>query len=334
MQELHTQAIPDVHSAEAEAQVERKLSSEAKLDALIGGALDEAEKPSEFEDFVASRPYRKELSERHGADAASVVDRFKTYSDDLRINGALAGEKIAGDYYAGTNMAKLLHVAEKESAASAAPSVDKDESEHHWKKLDRILEKNIDEVDARASDMAEFEAAKEKFAALKAENPSLTWQEFFKTTTNTDRALFRDPNFAYRLVAASGVAVTELQGEMAKVQAQQSQELGAINGLLSDMANRGELVQLDRHATAMAQIWQDPNFRKSGDLRTDVRTANQIAERYELYRLQEIERQSAVEKARRASPVRAVGGMSVAAAKRGGGLDASLSAALAHMPDD
>src|ERR1019366_10284502 len=112
MQELYTQPIPDALSDEAEARVERKLHGESTLDALIGSRLDDDGQPippepvRDFEDFVAARPYRKELAERHGGSATEGIEAFSRYSHDLKTNGALAGEKLAGDYYANTNVAK------------------------------------------------------------------------------------------------------------------------------------------------------------------------------------------------------------------------------------
>src|SRR5450759_1062794 len=106
MQELHTQPISEALSDEAEARIERKLHSEASLDKLIGSRLDDDGQPIPpesvrgFEDFVAARPYRKELAERHGGSATDVIEAFSRYSHDLKTNGALAGEKLAADYYA------------------------------------------------------------------------------------------------------------------------------------------------------------------------------------------------------------------------------------------
>lgn len=342
-QELHTQPIPDAFSAEAEERLERKLSSDAKLEAVINAAQEAAEKPDEFEDFVAARPYRKELSERHGADAAGVVDRFSYYSQELRKNGALAGELIAGDYFAGTNVAKMLHANEKqegtEGKASTKPQEQTDDLPEHVtrRKLDAILETNIDEQESglREKEVAEFERAKDRFAALKAENPKLTWQEFFKTTAHTDRELTRDPNFAYRLVAASGVPVTPLQQEMVQIQGEQAQQVHSLQALVNDMERSGELWDVGRHEGAMAQIIKDPNFVKSNDMRADLRRANRIAELKEIESLRAAaEQKNAISKARRAAPVRSAGGMRAAAPVRNSSLDSTLTAALAHMPDD
>jgi hypothetical protein len=333
MQELHTASISDELADEAEAQVERKLHSEATLDRLIGGALDEAEKPDEFEDFVAARPYRNELAERHGGNAAGVIEAFGRYSHDIKNNGALAAEKLAGDYYAGTNVAKLLHVTEKQKAEQESKTAKPDNAEEvHWfAKLDKIVEGSIDEADERAKDQAEFATAKEKFAALKAENPHLTWQEFFKTTAHTDRELLRDPNFAYRLAAASGVPVTALQNEKAKIQTQEAQGREEIY----EMERRGELVNVNRYAVAMVQVLNDPNFPKSNDPRDNARRANQFVQRYEYYQFQEAQRQHAIEKAHRAAPVKSSGGMRTPASGRtGGSLDSILSSATAHLSDD
>jgi hypothetical protein len=336
MQELHTLPISDELADEAEAQVERKLHSESTLDRLIGGALDEAEKPDEFEDFVAARPYRKELAERHGNDTAGVIEAFGRYSHDIKNNGALAAEKLAGDYFAGTNVAKLLHVTEKQKAEQESKTAKPDNAEEvHWfAKLDKIVEGSIDEADERAKDQAEFATAKEKFAALKAENPHLTWQEFFKTTAHTDRELLRDPNFAYRLAAASGVPATALQVETSIIQTQQQQGLGAIAGLMDEMEKRGELLSLERYAPEMAKLWNRKDFVKTGDTRQDLRRANRIVELLELDRLQNLERQNAVQKAHRAAPVKSSGGMRTAASGRSGSLDSIISGATAHLSDD
>jgi hypothetical protein len=162
----------------------------------------------------------------------------------------------------------------------------------------------------------------------------LTFQEFFKNTTVADRELCRDPAFAYRLVAATGFPVTPLQQEVAQLQVNQNQQVNYIESLITDMQSTGELVDFDRLAPTMMQILQDPNFVRSNDPRTDAILVNRIAQRAELYRLREIDQQRAVEKARRAAPVRSTGGVHAAATGHGGSLDSSISAALAHFPDD
>jgi hypothetical protein len=342
MQELHTQPISDALSDEAEARVERKLHSDSLLDGLILSKLDDDGQPippesvREFEDFVAARPYRKELAERHGGNAADVIEAFSRYDYDLKTNGALAGEKLAGDYYANTNIAKMRHSVEKQKADVEPKPAKADEQDNVFAgvKLDRNIENAFDETDERAKEQAEFERAKEIFATVKAENPHLTFQEFFKNTTVADRELCRDPAFAYRLVAASGTPVTELQKEMAQLQVNQNQQVNYIESLITDMQSTGELVDFDRLAPTMMQILQDPNFVRSNDPRTDAILANRIAQRAELYRLREIDQQRAVEKARRAAPVRSTGGVHAAATGHSGSLDSSISAALAHLPDD
>ena len=172
---------------EAQAQIERKLHSEATLDKLIGDRLDDDGQPippesvREFEDFVAARPYRKELAERHGGSATDVIEAFSRYSHDLKTNGALAGEKLASDYYANTNVAKMRHAVEKQKADLEPKTAKADEQDNVFAgvKLDRNIENAFDETDERAKEQAEFERAKEIFASIKAQNPHLTFQPTF-----------------------------------------------------------------------------------------------------------------------------------------------------------
>jgi hypothetical protein len=334
-QELYTQPLPDEAADYAEEELNRKIESGNKLDSLISGAQDEAEKPDEFEDFVSARQHRQELAERHGTDAAGIVDKFSYYNTELKKHGEIGAELIRGDYLSNTNLQTLLHVAEKQKADSETKTGKADNAEDvHWfAKLDKIVEGSIDETDERAKDQAEFATAKEKFAALKIDNPNLSWKTFFEVTAHTDRELWRDPNFANRLAAASGVPVTALQGETAKVHAQQQQELGAIGGLMDEMEKRGELLSLERYAPQMAKLWTRPDFVKTGDTRQDLRRANRIVELLELDRLQNLERQNAVQKAHRAAPVKSSGGMRTAAV-RSGSLDQILTSATAHLSDD
>jgi hypothetical protein len=345
MQELHTQPISDEASDEAEARVERKLHSESTLDALIGSRLDDDGQPiargpvKEFEDFVASRPQRRELAARHGIDAATAVEKFTHYNDKLREHGPLAGEELASDYYANTNLAKMRDAAERQ-LAETQPKVAKadDDKDVHPRKrsgdlLDSLFDNAENERAERAKDQAEFDAAKQKFAAIKSQVPGLTFEKFFKDTVAADRELCRDPAFAYRLVAASGTPVTELQKEMAQLQVNQNQQVNYYESLITDMEKRGELLSLERYGPAMMQLWERPDFVKTGDVYQDLRRANRIVELLDLDRLQNLERQSAVEKAHRNAPVRSAGGMS-AAAGRNGSLDSLIASATSHIADD
>jgi hypothetical protein len=121
--------------------------------------------------------------------------------------------------------------------------------------------------------------------------------------------------------------------ETANVQAQQQQGLGAIAGLMDEMEKRGELLSLERYAPAMAQLWNRKDFVKTGDTRQDLRRANRIVELLELDRLQNLERETAVAKAKRAGPVAVSGGNRTAASGRGS-LDQILASATAHLSED
>jgi hypothetical protein len=346
MQELHTAPISDELADEAEAQVEGKLHSESTLDKLIGDRLDDDGQPipsapvREFEDFVEARPYLEELKERHGTDTAGILDKFTHYNSALKNHGELGAEMITGDYLAKTNMATLLHVAGKDKQKSESTTADKPEDVFSGVKLDRKIEEAFDKTDERAQAKVEFETAKEKFAALKSENPNLTWKAFSEATAQLDRELWRNPHFAVnRLSPASGVPVTALQGETAKVRAQiQAQEAQGRKDL-SDMESRGELLSLDKYAPAMDQLWKGEllvngkHFVKTGDVRQDLRRANRIVELLELDRLQNLERQTAVQKAHRAAPVKSSGGMKSAGSHERG-LDSVISRATSHITDD
>ena len=86
MNELGSQPISDELAADAEARTERHLHSNATLDKLIGDRLDDDGQPippepvREFEDFKSAREYRRELSERHGTDAAGVLEGLNYYN--------------------------------------------------------------------------------------------------------------------------------------------------------------------------------------------------------------------------------------------------------------
>ena len=84
----------------------------------------------------------------------------------------------------------------------------------------------------------------------------------------------------------------------------------------------------------MMQLWERPDFVKTDDVYQDLRRANRIVELLDLDRLQNLERKSAVEKAHRNAPVKSAGGIRTVASGRSGSLDSSISAALAHLPDD
>jgi hypothetical protein len=348
-QELHTQPISDEASAEVEEHLERYVHSNSSLDTLIGSRLDDDGQPippksvRDFEDFVEARKDRQELKERHGTDAANVLEKLNHYSQDLKQNGALAGEKLAGDYLAMANTARLLHVAAAEKADSEASSTaDKPKEDvHRFVKLDREIEKAQNEKEQRERDKLEFEAAQPKIEALRAENPHLTYQEAFKLTVHNDRELLRNPYFALeRLVPASGHPVTSLQKVEAQIQTQQQQELGAIGGLMDEMEKRGELLSLERYAPAMAQLWKGEllvngkHFVKTGDTHRDLQAMNRIVELLELDRLQNLERENAVAKAKRAGPVAVSGGNRTAASSGSGGLDSIIGSATAHLSDD
>src|SRR5450830_1352741 len=184
MQELHTSPISDELADETEAQVERFRHSNSSLDKLIGDRLDDEGQPipsepvREFEDFVSARPYLEELKERHGTDTAGILDKFTHYNSALKNHGELGAEMITGDYLAKTNMATLLHVAGKDKQKSESTTADKSEDVFSGVKLDRKIEEAFKETDERERAKVEFEAAKEKFAALKTENPNLTWKAF------------------------------------------------------------------------------------------------------------------------------------------------------------
>lgn len=349
MQE-HTQPISDEAAAEVEEHLERHIHSNSTLDSLILSRLDDDGQPippepvREFEDFVAARPYRKELSERHGGSASDVIEAFSRYSHDLKTNGALAGEKLAGDYYASTSVAKMRHAIEKQKADLEPKTAKADEQDNVFSgvKLDRSIENAFDETDERAKEQAEFKRAIEIFAPIKAENPHLTFQEFFKNTTVADRELCRDPAFAYRLSAASGTPVTELQKEMAQIKAEnEAQQTAEAHSLLAQMSNSGELVNFDRHRPVMAELLVHPNFVSTGDTREDVRRANRTAEIMARNNLtiKDWERHEAVEKAKRAAPVKVSGGNRTASfGETGAGshpsLDSILSTATSHLADD
>jgi hypothetical protein len=337
MQELHTSPIQDVFSDEAEARIERKLHSESSLDKLIGDRLDDEGQPippapvREFEDFVEARPYLEELKERHGTDTAGILDKFTHYNSALKNHGELGAEMITGDYLARTNMATLLHVAEKDKQKSESTTADKSEDVFSGVKLDRKIDEAFEKTDERAQAKVEFEAAKEKFAALKSDNSNLTWKAFSEATAQLDRELWRNPHFAVnRLSPASGVPVTALQNETAKVQAQEARGREEIN----EMERRGELVNVDRYAVAMMQVLNDPNFPKSNDPRENARRANQFVQRYEYYQFQEAQRQHAIEKAKRAAPVKTSGGIRTAVSGRSGDLDSIIASATSHIAND
>jgi hypothetical protein len=172
------------------------------------------------------------------------------------------------------------------------------------------------------------------FSKLLGKKYCLTFQEFFKNTTVADRELCRDPSFAYRLVAASGTPVTPLQQEVAQLQVNQNQQVNYYESLITDMEKRGELLSLERYGPAMMQLWERPDFVKTGDVYQDLRRANRIVELLDLDRLQNLERQSAVEKAKRAAPVKSSGGMRTAASGHSGGLDSIIASATSHIIDD
>jgi hypothetical protein len=339
--ELHTQPIPDELADEAEARIERKLHSESTLDALISSRLDDDGQPippkpvRDFEDFVEARPYLEELKERHGTDTVGIVDKFSYYNTELKNHGELGAELLRGDYLKNTNVAKLLHIAEKQKQESESTSTANkpEKDELSGVRLDRKIEEAFEKTDERARAKLEFDAANEKFKALKAENPNLTWKEFSKATAQLDRELWRNPDFANRLAAASGVPVTPLQMEMTNLQLDQNRKVDSIEKLLLDMQGTGELTDFERLAPTMMNVLQDPNFPKTYDPRTDARNAHWIAQRAELYHLREIEQQSAVEKARWAAPVKSSGGVPHAGAGRGS-LDSLIASATSHIADD
>jgi hypothetical protein len=156
MQELHTQPISDEASAEVEERLERHIHSNSTLDKLIGSRLDDDGQPippepvREFEDFVSARPYLEELKERHGTDTAGILDKFTHYNSALKNHGELGAEMITGDYLARTNMATLLHVAEKDKQKSESTTADKSEDVFSGVKLDRKIEEAFDKTDERA----------------------------------------------------------------------------------------------------------------------------------------------------------------------------------------
>jgi len=347
MQELHTAPISDELADEAEARVERKLHSEASLDKLIGDRLDDDGQPippapvREFADFISARPYLDELKERHGTDTAGILDKFTHYNSALKNHGELGAEMITGDYLAKTNMATLLHVAERDKQKSESTTADKSEDVFSGVKLDRKIEEAFEKTDERGRAKVEFEAAKEKFAALKAENPNLTWKAFSEATAQLDRELWRNPHFAVnRLSPASGVPVTPLQQEVAQLQGAKAQQTNALESLLRDMESRGELLNFEKYAPAMLQLWEGEllvngkHFVKTGDIHRDLQAMNRIVELLELDRLENLERQSAVQKAHRAAPVKSSGGMRTAASEHSGGLDSILASATSHLADD
>jgi hypothetical protein len=87
----------------------------------------------------------------------------------------------------------------------------------------------------------------------------------------------------------------------------------------------------------MQKILERPDFVRTDDMRSDLRRAHRISEILETERLRSVELESnrvAVKKARRAAPVRSTGGVHAAATGHSGSLDSSISAALAHLPDD
>ena len=106
-QAMHSEQISYESSAaaeadHAEAELARKIESSAKLDSIISGAQDAAEKQDEFEDFVAARAYRKELAERHGGSASDVIETFSRYSHDpsysTRYRKAKASKGLTGSF--------------------------------------------------------------------------------------------------------------------------------------------------------------------------------------------------------------------------------------------
>ena len=327
------QGIPEGIANEMAERETRRAASDAKLDEVISGALDKAEKQDEFSDFVASREHLKELAERHGTDAAGVVAKYHRYNNELKQYGEIGAEAIASDYYANTNVAKLAHVTKKANAElTPPPAPAKEENVFPGVKLNQIIDNAIDETDAQASDRAEFAKAQENFAALKTENPNLTWKEFFENTVKVDRALWNDPQFAYRLAAASGVPVTPLQVEVAKLQGEQAQQINSLETALAEMESRGEL-DLKRHGDTMAQVLKRPDFVRSNDPIADARRAYRISELLEIEHLRGLANQTAVEKAKRAAPVKSSGGVRAPNEKSiiSGGLDSVINGAIARM---
>jgi len=326
---IHTQSIPDVFADDAAERLERRTSSDQKLSDSINAAIDAADKPDEFEQFVAARPEREELKARHGVDAAGVIQKFSHYETALRQNPRIGVEVIQSDYLAGANLATLRH-AEQSAAPKGESRPKPDEEEFSGVKLDRIIENALDEhmggrLDA---DKAEFEKAQPLFAEMKARNPSLTIDEFFKSTVHADRELWKNPNFAHRLAGAAGAPITALQQETAQVKAQTVAHTNQIENVLTDMESRGELLDLERYAPAMAKIMALPNFVRTADLRSDVRRANRIAELHELAAMQDAQKNQSVEKAKRAAPIVSRGAKSVAQSTKSNGLDGAIAAAM------
>lgn len=327
-----TQGIQSISDEAAAAQDSGKAANDAKLDEVISGAMAKAEQPDPFEDYLSARAERDELKERHGTDTAGIVKTFVGYQAALAENPEVGAELIRGNYLSNSNLATMRHSeqADYKSAASqlgqAAPQ-QPEAKEFSGKILDRVLEGAIDEHydGKRDRDRAEMEAALPLFEELKKTNPSLTWKEFFANTVHADRALWRNPENAYRLAAASGLPVTALQKEMASARNEALQQTNSLEALIADMGRTGELSNIDTHAPAMEAIMQRPDFVRTNDVRYDLHRANRLAEIFERERL------LAVEKAQRAAPIKSSGGIKAQAPAQRSSLDGAVDSAVAAL---
>jgi hypothetical protein len=325
-QENAIEPISEEHAAAANEAVERRLSSSNKLDALIGGALEDAEKPDEFEDFVASRPHRQELKERHGADAAGVIKAFDAYGKELQANPAFGADLLRGDYLASSNISTMRHVERSATAAPANVKAEARADEHPWRKLDRLIEASLDEhlTGKRDADRAEMEAARPLFEQQKKANPSLTWTEFFANTVEADRQLFRDPDgYSRRLAAASGLPMTEIQQHAVH----HSRQVDGLANEIEQMQQVGLLPNINGLIGEMTEIAAHPDFAKhrTGDLRHDAVKLHGFAERLQAQRQAE---KNAAAATARAEKDRRTSHSSAAV------LTSTINAALRNYPTD
>lgn len=306
---------------------EREAAKQSPLDASIESAIDSAESRRPDSDADLIHDWDRKVRERYGRDAVRIVDEAHTWASRFRADPMTARQEFVSE-----RMRDGFNGFTKFSDDKPASTPAKDDNVHSWVKLDRLLEQNIDRAEA-APMVAETYATFEQSAAAKLD-------ELFGKDTPREvqlaaldkylEAQHADPVAAAdKLAAISGAPVTPLDAERLQHVARTEHEVDTLTGHLDALAAQGQLVGLNDPQVIqdMLTALQHPQFPRSGDQFQDVVNANRAALQVAATRRAEANRQ-AVEKAQRAAPIAASGGVNVSRPKPESGVDAAISNAL------
>jgi hypothetical protein len=277
----------------------------ARLDSIVSDATDRImESRERSSDLEGAHDEVDKLEYRYGPGGASkLVDEYLQVAkiDDPELLRQVLAQKYATKWNAPDALKR-----QGEAEALAKPAMPGKEA-HPFKRLDHIIEQSINAAETKGDKQAKMAAVHAKLVAAGLD-PART----LRSLTALDSDLFFDPIGTSARISAhgpNGAPVTELGAEARQQQAAQAQADQTAIATIEAMAQNSPELLDHTVQQYMADVLADPNFPRSGDMRTDISLAFEATK--SIMARERLQQQQAVEKAKRAAPIATTNGMRV-----------------------